>query len=413
MLVWRISGTGSCIRKGAVGVSLPETFDIKELDKAFLKNIDAVEKGKEEIFNISEAARQEYTRVKVILDDIRAELDQTIDEVDEVEHLFQRARIKLMQVSKEFANYSEEEIREAYDTAYNLQLRLSTARERERELKKSRDELDRTMRRLKEMVQRSEKMVSQMSIAAEVLKGNLEIASKAFADMQNRYLYGVQVVVAQEEERKRVARELHDGPVQSLANVALRADYCQKIHEAGNDSVEVSKEMAEIKKLVQDILVEMRQIIFDLRPMSLDDLGLLPALTRYITIVQKNTPVIIDIVDIGEETRLHPAVEVALFRLIQEAINNALKHSGCSNITIRVEFTEDDVIVQIIDNGFGFDLQEAKKVASENQNFGLLGMEERVRLLGGQFGVETGYGQGTKVWARVAHNISGGEYNGS
>lgn len=400
-------------QEGAVGVSLPETFDIKELDKAFLKTIDAVEKGKEEIFNISEAARQEYTRVKVILDDIRAELDQTIDEVDEVEHLFQRARIKLMQVSKEFANYSEEEIREAYDTAYNLQLRLSTARERERELKKSRDELDRTMRRLKEMVQRSEKMVSQMSIAAEVLKGNLEIASKAFADMQNRYLYGVQVVVAQEEERKRVARELHDGPVQSLANVALRADYCQKIHEAGNDSVEVSKEMAEIKKLVQDILVEMRQIIFDLRPMSLDDLGLLPALTRYITIVQKNTPVIIDIVDIGEETRLHPAVEVALFRLIQEAINNALKHSGCSNITIRVEFTEDDVIVQIIDNGFGFDLQEAKKVASENQNFGLLGMEERVRLLGGQFGVEAGYGQGTKVWARVAHNISGGEYNGS
>lgn len=254
-------------------------------------------------------------------------------------------------------------------------------------------------------------MVAQVSIAVEVLRGNLEVAIKAYADMQQKYKYGVRVVLAQEEERKRVAREIHDGPVQSLANVVLRADYCQRLYEVARDPKEITSELSLIKKLVQDILVEMRQIIFNLRPMSLDDLGLLPALARYIATVQKTTSAFIEIVEIGKGVRLPAAMEIALFRMAQESINNAIKHSNCDYIVVKVEFIANEVVLVVIDDGSGFDLEQTKAVASEKQNFGLLGMEERIKLLGGKFGIETKIGNGTKVWARVTYDIVGGEEN--
>ncbi len=407
--VWRNKRQACWYHGGGSLVSLPEALDPKALEAVFAKTIEAVDRGREDIYNISEAARAEYMRIKTLVSEIRSDLELTIKEVDEVEYLFQRARIKLMQVSKDFTNYSEREISEVYDTAHSLQLRLSTARERERELKKSRDELERTMKKLQSMVERSESMVSNMSIASEILRGNLEVASKAFADMNQRYQFGVRVIVAQEEERKRVARELHDGPVQALANVALCADYCQKIHEAGKTEIEINNELSQIKKLVQDILVEMRHIIFNLRPMSLDDLGLIPALSRFIDNMKKSTKVKLELIQIGHEVRLAAPMEIALFRMAQEAINNALKHSRCKEIVLKVEFTETEVVMQIKDNGFGFDLEEAKAYAAERQSYGLLGMEERIRLLGGKFGIETDIGQGTKVWARVAYDNTGGE----
>ncbi len=389
----------------------PQTYDVRDLDEIFKKTILAVENGREDIYAISEAARQEFKRIQLLLEDIRHELNLTINEVDEVEHLFQRARIRLMQVSKSFSQYSEDEIRDASEKAHDLQLKLSTAREREKELKRNRDDLERTLKKLKEMVERSEKMVAQVSIAVEILRGNLEVAIKAFADMQQKYQYGVRVVLAQEEERKRVAREIHDGPVQSLANVVLRADYCQRLYEVAKDPLEITSELSYIKKLVQDILVEMRQIIFNLRPMSLDDLGLVPALARFIATLQKNTSVFIEIVKIGQEVRLPAAMEIALFRMAQESINNAIKHSDCTHIVVKLEFVANEVILVIIDDGNGFNLEQTKAVASERQNFGLLGMEERIKLLGGKFGIETELGSGTKVWARLTYDLLGGETN--
>lgn len=394
-------------------MEFPYSFDVMSLDKIFSQTVEAVEKGQEDIAAISDAARQEYNRIESLLNDIRRDLGITIDEVDKVEHLFQRARLRLMQVSKGLSKYSEDEIREAYDTAHEHQIKLITYREKERELKKTRDELERTSRRLKDMVERSEKMASQVGVAIQFLKGNLEVASQAFLDMQQRYHYGVRVVEAQEEERKRLAREIHDGPSQSLANIVLRADYCQRLHQSKvKESDEVSEEILNIKKLVQDILVEMRQIIFNLRPMTLDDLGLVPALERFVSTVQKTTSSFIEITTIGEEVRLPSHVEIALFRMAQESINNAIKHSGCDNIFVKVEFTNSEVFLVVKDDGFGFDLEAARKRAPTKQSFGLLGMEERIKILGGNFGIESLIGSGTRVWAKVSYGDVGGDKNG-
>ncbi|HPQ10228.1 MAG TPA: histidine kinase, partial [Bacillota bacterium] len=190
-------------------------FDIAALDEIFKKAVAAVEKGKEDLDEIASAAQQEYRRISELLSTIRVELEKTIVEVDELEHLFQKTRIKLMHMTKARSKYTEEEVEKVYDEAQDYQVRLSALRARERELKKSRNDLERTERRLKDMVDKAQKMTSQMTVAAELLRGNFEEASRVFLDMHQRYQYGVKVLVAQEEERKRVAREIHDGPVQS------------------------------------------------------------------------------------------------------------------------------------------------------------------------------------------------------
>jgi len=384
-------------------------FDITALDEIFKNTVAAVEKGKDDLDVIFEAAQQEYKRINDLLEDIREDLERTITEVDELGHRFQRARVKLMQVTKGRSKYTEEEVQEVYDSAHEYQVRLSVLRERERELKKSRNELERTVRKLKEMVERSQKMISQMSIAVDLLRGNFEAASKAFMDMHQKYQYGVKILVAQEEERKRVAREIHDGPVQSLANVAMRADYCQRLYKNNETpTLEVANELTDIKKLVQDCLIEMRQIIFDLRPMSLDDLGLVPALCRFTTIVEKNTKALINITVIGKEVRLPGPVEIALFRLAQESINNAIRHSGCRQIDVKIEFAQTEIVLVVKDDGLGFDVEEQIALSAENHNFGLVGMEERIKLLGGKFGIESILGGGTRVWSRVAYDTSEG-----
>ncbi len=384
-------------------------FDIAALDEIFKKAVAAVEKGKEDLDEIASAAQQEYRRVSELLSTIRVELEKTIVEVDELEHLFQKTRIKLMHMTKARSKYTEEEVEKVYDEAQDYQVRLSALRARERELKKSRNDLERTERRLKDMVDKAQKMTSQMTVAAELLRGNFEEASRVFLDMHQRYQYGVKVLVAQEEERKRVAREIHDGPVQSLANVAMRADYCQRLHETKADSkAEVADELNEIKKLVQDCLIEMRQIIFNLRPMSLDDLGLIPALQRFTSTVQKNTSALINVTVLGKEVRLSGPIEIALFRLAQESINNAIKHSSCSQIDVKVEFADQEIVLVVKDDGLGFDVEEKKSLSSENHHFGLVGMEERIRLLGGKFGIESVLGEGTRVWCRVAYDTPGG-----
>ncbi|HPQ10403.1 MAG TPA: sensor histidine kinase, partial [Bacillota bacterium] len=194
-------------------------------------------------------------------------------------------------------------------------------------------------------------------------------------------------------------------------NVAMRADYCQRIHETKADSkAEVADELNEIKKLVQDCLIEMRQIIFNLRPMSLDDLGLISALQRFTSTVQKNTSALINVTVLGKEVRLSGPIEIALFRLAQESINNAIKHSSCSQIDVKVEFADQEIVLVVKDDGLGFDVEEKKSLSSENHHFGLVGMEERIRLLGGKFGIESVLGEGTRVWCRVAYDTPGGEF---
>ncbi len=367
-------------------------LDINVLERIIKNTTAAIERSKEQIFAIAESAREEYRRVEAELQELRVKAAEQIQEVDRLTMADRRARHRLMQVSRDFVRYTEADIKEAYDRAAEIQSQLSVAWERERSLRQRRDDLERRLRDLKTMVQRAEDLVSQVGIALEYLSGSLSDLVSQFKGILKRRELGLALILAQEDERRRVSREMHDGPAQLLANVALRIDLCERLFDT--DLNQVRKELGELKRLVRQTLREVRKVIFDLRPMSLDDLGVIPALREYLKGFEKRTRISTEVVIIGKEERFDPALEVGLFRLAQEALTNIEKHSGATQAQVNIEVTDKSVQVVIKDNGRGFD---PDKVREEEDKFGLISMQERAELLGGSLQIMSVPGEGTRI----------------
>lgn len=217
---------------------------------------------------------------------------------------------------------------------------------------------------------------------------------------------GEALIRAREEERYRLAREIHDGPAQALANIVLRAEVCERLLAAGRP--EALQEVAQLKLLVKESLREVRRIIYDLRPLTLDELGLVPTLEGYFDYMRDRygTPVFLHVV--GErETRLYPAVEVAVFRTVQEAVNNAWKHAQASRIDVTLVFDPDFVAATVQDDGVGFNVEQVVAALATRRSYGLLDMRERIQLLGGEFAIESSEEKGTTVRFRVPRTPGG------
>lgn len=372
-------------------------FDPKILDRIVDDTVTVIEKSKGQIFEIAEMARTEYARVELQLTDVKAQVKGVISQVDSKDRTFRMARLRLMEVSRDFERYKEEDIKLAYEQAQAAQLDLVVLRERESQLRMQRDELDRAMRNLAATVKKAEDLVSQVGLAMEYLRGNLKDLTGQLDSMQQRQLLGLRVIKAQEEERRRVARDIHDGPAQTLANVVLRAEICEKYLD--NDLEQVRIELRQLKDVVRNSLKDIRKVIYDLRPMTLDDLGLIPTLRRYINDLKEQPNLFIDFSVTGRERRLPSHLEVGIFRIVQEALNNVMKHARAHAVQVRLEFADKIVGVQVRDDGKGFNVEEAMR--REGDHYGLLSMRERVDLLQGHWQLESTPGRGTKVTLRV------------
>ncbi len=192
-----------------------------------------------------------------------------------------------------------------------------------------------------------------------------------------------------------MAREIHDGPAQSMANVVLRAEICEKLMVVEPDKVK--GELHDLKEMVKDSLQEIRKIIFNLRPMVLDDLGVVPTLRRFITELQKRSDISIELVVLGgEDQRLPSVFEVATFRIVQEALNNIQKHANAKRCVIRLEIMVKRVNISITDDGCGFNPDNLMDHVNKD-SFGLMGMRERVELLDGQLRISSLPGKGTEI----------------
>lgn len=204
------------------------------------------------------------------------------------------------------------------------------------------------------------------------------------------------IILAQEEERKRISREIHDGPAQTLASLTMRIDYCLEQPGLPEPLVE---ELKELKESVIRSLKDIRRFIFDLRPMALDDLGLLPTLEQFISGFKNRTGVPVYVDTDGERVFLGGEKELAVFRVIQEATNNALRHSNPNSVHIFLKFDEKKQRLSVVikDDGSGFDVAELRKVYANLKKLGLISMEERVRIAGGEFTIVSDPGSGTVV----------------
>lgn len=198
-----------------------------------------------------------------------------------------------------------------------------------------------------------------------------------------------------ERDRLRVSRQIHDGPAQALSNVVLRAEICERLLDI--DLAGAREEMVRLKGTLGAAVLEIRRIIFELRPMMLEDLGLVPTLRRYLQARAGHDNLAVDLVVEGAERRLPIEVEVALFRVAQEALANVRRHAATSSATLSIEFAPDHVALAVSDRGRGFLLEETLQASARRAAGGLWAMGQRARAVGGELQIASEPGRGTRV----------------
>ncbi len=238
-------------------------------------------------------------------------------------------------------------------------------------------------------------MGRQLGLAVENAQLAEEVARKEAARAQLLK----KVITAQEEERRRVARDLHDQTGQSLTAVIMTLGAAGERMARG--SRRVSALVQEAREIAVQGLESTRELILGLRPTVLDDLGLVPALRRHAEDLARKGNLEIRVEADGLARRLPGDVEIVMFRILQEALQNVLRHSHATHATVRLEGTEAQIRGEVVDDGVGFDLSEASAKPESGRGLGLLGMTERARLLGGEVVLESAPGQGTRLRVRI------------
>lgn len=214
-----------------------------------------------------------------------------------------------------------------------------------------------------------------------------------------------QVLNAQEDERKRIARELHDETAQALTTLLIRL----KILEKSRSESEMHGQIDELRELTAQTLEAVRKLAVELRPATLDDLGLLAALEAYTEAYRSRMPSHVSFSADGFEDRdgrLPPQIELVLYRVVQEALTNVAKHADAHDIRVRLTRSTREVVAMVADDGQGFNVEDMMR--SRERGLGLFGMQERLALVGGQLVIDSAPGAGTRVNARVPLMPAGG-----
>jgi two-component system sensor histidine kinase DegS len=200
-----------------------------------------------------------------------------------------------------------------------------------------------------------------------------------------------------EEERMRIARDMHDGPAQAMANLVLQAEILERL--IARDPQLVVSELADFKDAVRTVLDDTRRLIFDLRPMTLDDLGLVPTLRKFVREFGESEGVSVTLRVSGQEARLPGALEATAFRVVQEALNNVRKHASAKAVEVITKFQPELLEVIVRDDGVGMDLAATEATLDATRHFGLISMKERAELEKGRLQLISRPGRGTEVTA--------------
>ncbi|AGC68537.1 sensor protein DegS [Thermoclostridium stercorarium subsp. stercorarium DSM 8532] len=374
-----------------------EEFNVSRLNKIIRDTIKMIDRSREAIYDIAEGARIECERLRRDLEELRIEVERIIKKNDELEIALKKSRERLAMVSSNFDKYSQDDIRIAYEQADKIRVELAVNREREKFAIIRRNELERRLREASKTVRKAEQLINQVGTVMEYLSGDLKDLNMQLEDVEKRKYLAIRVIQAQEEERSRVAREIHDGPAQVLSNVVLKAEICEKLIET--DINKAKEELKNLKQIVRESLVDVRRIIYALRPMSLEDIGLIPTLKKYMDKFSYETGITVNFQKRGIEKEVHDKnVALTIFRVVQEALNNVYKHSGAKHASVIMEFTAIDIVITVSDKGKGFNIQEIKVDKDDNMGgFGLFSMKERIELLDGTMEIKSCPGKGTTI----------------
>ena len=226
----------------------------KKLKDILHSMVANIESSKSQLFDVYEAARREVETSKANLEEVRRQTQEVIEEVDTLAKEEQTEKQKLVHVS---ANYSEEQIQEAYEAVKNVQIRLEVAREREQQLRRMRNRLETQLMHFQKTLQGAERLAMRISSMLNFLGSSLsDVVSQMEAASKNKFLSAA-IIRAQEEERLRVSREIHDGPAQDIANVILETSICDRLLDVDKD--EARESLQTLRRHLKECLTDIRQ----------------------------------------------------------------------------------------------------------------------------------------------------------
>jgi two-component system sensor histidine kinase DegS len=284
--------------------------------------------------------------------------------------------------------YSKADIKNFYTSAQEVQMRLQMMRSQLEQLQFRQQTLKARQSQLYELATALEPL-----LGAGATTGGARASDDGGDVIAN-------IIQAQEKERLRISLQLHDGPAQSMTNLVLRAEICQRLLD--RDLEQARAELSGLKSAINTTLQDTRRFIFDLRPMILDDLGLVPTLRRYVQQFSEKNNLEVNLMIQGIDGRLPTHYEVAIFRFIQEALNNVAKHANATQIRVLIETSGESIHVSIEDDGSGFHIAEVLSDQSGRRNLGIATLRQQAEtLLRGEFGIESTAGRGTRVAAVV------------
>lgn len=317
---------------------------------------------------------------------LNAELDETIKALKEVTLMIEQSQGEVNKLTQRNAaitthlqkvqgqpdSMTPDEIRMAYDSALDAQQRLFVMRGQLEKLQNDKTYLERIESLLRFTQGMSTKSPNQPGQQA---KSNL-----ASVEM---------LVNAQEAERQRLSRQMHDGPAQALSNFILQTEIAMRLMDV--DAGQAREELSNLKASAMGTFQKVRNFIFELRPMMLDDLGLVPTIKKYSETFKEQTGLDVTVNVSGSDRRLEPYIEVMVFRALQELLGNASRHSQATLVKVHVDMGETAIKVSVDDNGKGFDPD-----VTEN-SLGIKLIRERSEMLGGTFELDTVIGKGTRI----------------
>jgi two-component system sensor histidine kinase DegS len=323
------------------------------------------------------------------LADLQAELEETQRSLREVTLMIEQSQSEiskltqrnaaitghLQQVQSQIGKLPPEEVRMAYDSALDAQQRLLVMRGQLEKLQNDRGHLE----KIKDLLVRAQ-------------GSHADAASGGSASGGKGKLANVEMLVnAQEAERQRLSRQMHDGPAQALSNFILQTEIAMRLLDV--DAAQARDELGNLKVSAMGTFQKVRNFIFELRPMMLDDLGLAPTIRKYAEAFKEQAGLEVIVTVTGTERRLESYVEVMIFRAIQELIGNASRHSQATIVKVHIDLAEDMIRVSVDDNGKGLDVENIQ----QGNSLGLKLIRERTELLGGVFEIDSAVGKGTRV----------------
>jgi two-component system sensor histidine kinase DegS len=327
--------------------------------------------------------RGELEQAQSSLKEINMMMEQSEGEATKLAERNKQFTLVFQQAEKQFESLPRAEIKTTYSNYLETKEKLFIMRGQLDKLQNDKSHLSKYVVLLKKVLA----FVEEGNAAGQDTKGGGGMETLAL------------IVQSQEEERKRLSRQMHDGPAQTLSNFIVQAEIAARCFEV--DPSRAKEELDALKSAAMGTFQKVRSFIFDLRPMMLDDLGLVPTVRRYVDSVKEQNKVTLNLSIDGEEGRIEPYLEVMIFRAVQELITNAIRHNsedlGTLQITVQMHIEDVQVKVFIADNGKGF----VPENISQGSGLGLRLIKERAEMVGGFMEIDSSPGQGCNIVFQV------------